>query len=486
MNTDTTLLPGQPSLNFPDINKINTPEDKLSSIKVNGVAKISTQTTDFGILIRINNKTIRLRYPKGIWGRFPKTHRQILSQNICFSITHHLPFSYPTLKKMVYSMPVPLSESFLFKGFSLSLPSVSLMYKSGNWKYTSNLLRRLFEVDFVFSNQKTQIPPYTRTSLEDKIIMPFTFGKDSLLTFALSRELGLTVYPVYIAEPEYPFEALVKKVLSKSFRKEFRVKIYFLKNNLGILREHFGWFGWEMQLTQYSMMLLPYVYAKQAGHILFSNEQSCDDYVTDHDGFRCNPVFEQSHSWLLQNSLMTSIIGGNSLSIGSLIEPLYEIAIMKILHHRYPDIAKYQSSCDLEKPKSNTRWCESCSKCARIYIFMKALGINPKRVGFIHNLLSKKYRTLYPVFSDRTVKSYGYDQSGAGKDEQIFAFHLAYKRGVRGPLMSLFVRKYLKYAVKNEKNFRRKFFGIHSSKTIPSDLKTKLLRIYRSELKGMA
>lgn len=483
MNKNTVQLTATPITEFPQFEKIHEPEIKQPPFKVNGVAKISTQVIPSGLQVKINDKTIRMHYPPSIWGRFPKTHKRILSQNIAFGMTYHLPYLFPSLRRMFYNIPVPLSEAFLFKSFSLSLPSVAIMQKHKDKRLTSNLLRRLFEVDYIFTNKKTDIPPFNRTSLSDIAIMPFTFGKDSLLTFALTKELDMKIYPIYISEPDYPYEEIAKKTLANPFRKEFRVKIYFLQNNLGVLREHYGWFGWELQLTHYSLMLLPYVYAKRAGYILFSNEQSCDDCITDYDGFRCNPVFEQSHSWLLQNSLMTSIVGGNSLSIGSLIEPLYEIAIMKILHHRYPEIGKYQSSCDLEnKPKNNGRWCAACSKCGRIYIFLMALGINPKTVGFKNNLLAKKYLSLYSIFETRNVKAYGYDQSRAGMDEQIFAFYLAYKRGVKEPLISKFAKKYLKYASSNEKSFRRKFFGIHSYKTVPSQFKAKILRIFHQEL----
>jgi hypothetical protein len=442
---------------------------------------------DFGIQVKINNKILRLRYPPGLWSRFPKTHKKILAQNIAFGLTFHLPYLFTSLKRMMYNLPVPLSESFFFKGMSLALPATAIMQKHKEKRVTSNLLRRLFEVEFTYSNKKTDIPPYNRVSMSDHAVMPFTFGKDSLLTFALARELGITVHPVYISEPYSPYEELTKKLLAEPFKKEFKVKISFLRNTLGILREPLnGWFGWELQLTQYSLMLLPYVYAKQAGYILFSNEQSCDDTIVDEDGFKCNPVFEQSHGWLLQNSLMASIIGGNSLSIGSLLEPIHEIAIERILHRRYPQIGKYQSSCDLpKKPKSDGRWCENCSKCARMFVYLLANGVDPKQVGFSRNLLAGKYHHLYTLFSGTRIKEFGYDQSEAGKDEQILAFLMAYQLGHKGPVMQSFVRRYLHYAKKNERKLRQNFFGIHSGKTIPSEFKSKVLRIFRNELKDL-
>lgn len=487
MNQNLALQSTPSITNFPQFDKIKEPESMLPPIKVNGVAKIATRVVDSGIEVKINNKTLRLRYPPSIWQRFPKTHQKILSQNITYGMTLHLPYLFTSLKRMQYNIPVPLSEAFLFKGLSLSLPSTATLQSQKNKRITSNLLRRLYEVDYVFSNTKTDIPPYNRTSFSNYAVMPFTFGKDSLLTFALARELGLTVYPVYISEPYLPYEEVSKKILSVPFKKEFRIQIAFLRNTLGVLRQPYGWFGWEMQLTQYSLILLPYVYAKRAGYILFSNEQSCNNIATDEDGFRYNPVYEQSHSWLLQNSLMTSIVGGNSLSIGTILEPLHDLAIMKILHKRYPQIAKYQSSCDLEeKPRMNSRWCENCSKCARIYIFLLAHGVNPKTVGFKHNLLKGKYHHLYSIFASDHVRRFGYDQSEVGNDEQLLAFLMAYRRGHRGPVMTSYAHKYLVQTRKREKALRQIYFGLHSAKTVPTAIRPRLLNIYRHELKGMS
>lgn len=473
--------------NFPQLEKVSQPQEYLSSIKVNGIAKVASRVTDSGFQVQINNKSVQLRYPHTIWSRFPKMHKKILAQNLAFGTTFHLPYLYTTLKKMMYNIPIPLSEPYFFKGLSLALPSTAIMQAQKGDRVTSNLLRRLFDIDYSFTNTKSEIPPYNRVSFSDHVVMPFTFGKDSLLTFALSRELGLTVHPVYISEPHFPFEEAIKKLLSEPFKKEFKTPIAFIRNSLGILREPYGWFGWELQLTQYSLMLLPYVYAKKAGYILFSNEQSCDDTIVDTDGFRCNPVFEQSHSWLLQNSLMASLVGGNSLSIGSLLEPIHEIAILRILHKRYSKIGKYQSSCDLpERPATDGRWCENCSKCGRMYIFLLANGINPKRVGFKRDLLRQKYHHLFTIFSHNRMKEFGYDQSEAGKNEQILAFLMAYKLGHKGPVMTSFIRRHLHQARKKEKQLRATYFGIHSTKTIPQSLRPKLLNIYRNELKSVS
>lgn len=481
INTDSSAI-----TDFPNLPKVREPLKTLPPLQVNGIAKVSSQISDSGVIVRINNKQIHLHYPPSIWVRFPKMHKKIFAQNLTYAMTFQLPFLYTTLKRMFYNMPIPLSEPFLFKGLSLALPSSAIMQTQKEKRITSDYLRRLFEIEYVYSGHKTQIPPYNRKSLSDHAIMPFTFGKDSLLTYALAREFGIKVHPVYISEPYQTYEEHVKKELSEPFRKEFHIQIGFLKNSLGVFREPEGWLGWELQLTQYSLMLLPYVYAKKAGYILFSNEQSCDLTSIDDDGFKFNPVFEQSHAWLLQNSLMTSIVGGNSLQIGSLLEPIHDLGILRILHHRYPEIGKYQTSCDMpNKPKGEGRWCENCTKCGRIYIMLLALGINPKSVGFKHDLLKNKYHHLYTVFSQDKIKDSGYDQSEAGKNEQILSFYMAYQLNIQGPVMKTFVRHFLTYARKHERILKQIFFGIHSTKTVPPALRPKLLRIYRQELDVM-
>jgi len=70
-----------------------------------------------------------------------------------------------------------------------------------------------------------------------------------------------------------------------------------------------------------------------------------------------------------------------------------------------------------------------------------------------------------------------------GRDEQLLAFYLAYKQGYKGELIDLFTKLYLKEAEKREKELREDYFGIHSTKTLPKELKDKLLNIYQEELK---
>lgn len=445
-------------------------------------------TTD-GVGFSLNGVNLQLSYPQAIWDSYPKAYQQILSHNLAFSASFPLPYLLPKVKSLIYNMPIPIAESFLFKGLSLSLPSMALLNHNGQHS-TIKLLRQLFNINYTFTSVKPIFTEVRSNSDKKTIVIPFSFGKDSLLTLALCLELGLKPHLIYISEPTYQFEKILKEKLAKKFNQEFAIKVFFLDNPFGIFRQSNGYMGWELQLTQYSLLLLPFVYALKSGFIFFANEQSCNDTIIDKEGFRCNPVYEQSHAWLSSNSVLASLVGGINLSIGSIIEPLYEIAIIKILHHRYPRLAKYQMSCDPQDKDKNRlkdyRWCENCSKCARIFIFLLANGIEPKKVAFKNWLLKEKYASLYPIFDINSKKSYGYDQSGAGKDEQLLAFHLAAKQGIKGALIDKFKLLYGEDTAKRERALRKKFFGIHSTSTVPVLYRKQLLSIFREELDNLA
>ena len=114
-----------------------------------------------------------------------------------------------------------------------------------------------------------------------------------------------------------------------------------------------------------------------------------------------------------------------------------------------------------------------------------ANGIDPKVVGFKHDLLRNKYHHLYSIFADNRIREFGYDQSEAGKNEQTLAFLLAYQLNHKGPVMVSFVRHFLVQAKKKERLLRSIYFGVHSTKTVPIAIRSKVVNIYRNELRTM-
>jgi hypothetical protein len=453
------------------------PKRQKGSFFVEKKLLVNPGVTEAGIEIEIGGKKSKIIYPKEIWKKYPYGIKKILSQNLALIFTVHLPYLL-NIERIDYQMPEILNKKLIFEGFKKSLPSTALMKSRG----TSELLEKFKKTKFSFLDKNNQVIDPKKIESKNTAVLAFSFGKDSLLTYALCRELGLKIIPIYVEEPLSEIENYHKKILAKNFFKEFGQKIVILKNEIGSLREpgKNGWFGWELQLTQLGLVSLPLIFSNGAKYFFFANEQSCNDKFLDKDGFWCNPVYEQSVEWMIKFREIIKNLGIENLFVGSLVEPLHEIAIIKILHHRYPEIGKYQMSCG-EIHKKENRWCGNCSKCARIYIFLLANGINPKIVDFPVDMLKLKFKNKFSLFNGHNG-NYGYDKSKLGRDEQLLAFWLAWKRGVRGELMNLFEKLYLKEAKKREKELIKKYFGIHSTITLPLELKEKLLKIFKEEL----
>ncbi|MBM3284036.1 hypothetical protein FJY90_07415 [Candidatus Gottesmanbacteria bacterium] len=439
-----------------------------------------------GIEIKAGRKSYSIVYPSTIWQEFPEVYRQIFADSLTYFLTMHL--SLVDTQRLVYHFPPPVTEPFFFKGLVYSLPETILT--ENNKETMSSLLRLLYNSSFRINY--TERPRYARFKNVNRnswkrALIPFSFGKDSLLTFALAQELGIKPYPIFFREPRSPYENKHKARLADRFFEEFDIDINFFPVSAGWLRQiEDHYWGWDLLLTQYSLLLIPFIFGTRSRYLFWANEQSCNETFVDKGGFIVNPVFEQSYNWLLATNAMAKILGCNAI-FASLIEPIHEIAIMKILHSRYPEIGRYQMSCfSEEKEAKNKRWCGVCSKCARMYIFMLALGINPKRVGFFQNMLTAGKKHLFAVFPDRkSPLDSAFDQSSAARDEQLLAFTMAKRRGVKGSLMKQFERLYGKEGKKREKELRQKYFGIHTTNSITYELRKPLLSIFNEELKRM-
>ncbi len=439
-----------------------------------------------GIELSLGRKVYEITYPTHVWREFPDVYRQNFADAVAFTLTMHLCLNGH--ERIVYNFPAPQIEPYIFEGMIYSLGETTLL--EGKDTRTSDLLRlfynRNLNIEFSGRPRLSRFKNVNRNS-RNRAVIPFSFGKDSLLTFALCQELGIDPYPVFFREPRSPFENRHKRKLADRFQEEFDIEVNFFPLSPGRLRQTFGkWWGWDLLLTQYTMLLIPYIFGLRARFLFWSHEQSCNDFLADSEGYNVNPVFEQSSRWLLTSNNLTRNFGSN-VALASLIEPIHEIAVMKILHGRYPKIAKYQLSCFAEEDNAAThRWCGQCSKCARIHIFLLALGINPKTVGMNESLLGQKKRVLYPLFSLEGEDSGVYDKSGLGRDEQLLAFYLAWNRGVKGELMKEFSKKYLLEAKSRERELREKFFGIHESKSQPYNLKNALHKIFKQELSELS
>jgi hypothetical protein len=458
-------------------------------IKKEEFLAIKSELTDTGINLSVKGKKYKIEYPEEIWQKYSETNKELLLDNITFMQTCHLPASHKK-KGAVYSTAFPFFEAFAFKGTMLDIPSTAVI----DHEKTTDYMRGFFNSEFLFSSYDTILPEITKrrkssSRKKPTAIILFTAGKESLLTLALCLEMGIKPIPIYVEEEPDLAEAKHKAKIIKTLKDEYGIKTYKILNESGRLRycdldEAENNWGAGTQFLSYVLEVLPFVEHFEADYILFGNEYSCDDYNYCKEDFKSNFVFDQCSEWTKQLNMVGKLMTNNAVEVGSLVGPLHEIGVTRILHERYPYLANLQMSCfsDTEEGKERV-WCGNCSKCARMFVFFKALGIDTEGSGFENNMFIKKSKKHFSVFGGKGL--YSYDVSGLASEEQALAFFMATEKGEKGYVVDEFKKtKAYKELKSNFKKVYKKYFSQYESVTMPYELKENVMDLFDETFEG--
>ena len=443
--------------------------------------KLNIRTTQSGYAVGFKGKDYPVQFPSSIWQGFPKGVKEPFVDNMGFMQTMELPLLF-SKSSISYNINEPFLRAIYFKAVMQHLPFSSDIDR----KPVKEEIKKFLNIKYKFAGPP-KIPEY-KFEVEDKSIVPLTFGKESMLSYALCEELGLDPIGVAVLESGLPIENNHRRSLIGRFSREFKAKIHTICDGTVLLSDYQHHkmpktqFGYANTLSGYALINLPFNFTYKARYTILGNEQSCNDSYMTSDGFRGFPVYDQSFSFTKQCDVITKAMSNGSVSVVSLVEPLQELAVMKIFHSRYKKYSRYQMSCFPDDKKSSaSRWCHHCSKCARISVFCKALGIDEKSIGITEDMMSKSKLGCFGIFGspDGDVS---FDISNLGRDEQLFSFYLAYKNGSKGYLIDRFRDSFLEEAKSREDELYKKFFGFHSTHTIPESIRHELRSIVAEEL----
>jgi len=443
---------------------------------------INFEATKSGIVANLDGKRFSLVYPAGVSRAYPEETKAALFDNL----THLLTINTPLIadaKKIKYNTAKPIFKSFFDEVVRKSLPHAVEDYATP----TKEILKQFSETKYEFSGQPNKKFAYKgETEFNEKSINPLSFGKDSLTSLAVCMELGLEPRGVYINDTVSTTENELKLRHVKKFPKEFGIDVFVVRNELEQLNDFEFWekdetcVGYTHMTTGFCFISLPFLYKFGAKYIVLGNQQDMNFAFENKDGFLTYPSFDQTSEWMLKQNQMIKEATGGRADVMSIIEPLTNIALTKILHTRYSRFGKYQVSCDCLNASDEPRWCHDCNKCVRNVLFMKAFNIDPKRVGLRNMLLDKRNKKLFSLFGGKEVDCY--EKSKEARDQQLLAFLLAYKNGERGQLIELFKKKFFNEAKEREDELRKKFFSIYKSKTMPKRIARDVSSIYKEEL----
>lgn len=448
------------------------------------VLSIASSEVEDGIEISLRDRKYRIGYPADIWSGSPAELREALVENISFASTH---FLGPMLKceKICYDTRVPLLESYLFRNQFFDLLSCELADNARHLSY----LRSFYNLEFEFASGDSVFPSRLPEfdEAEPAVVIPFTFGKESLCTFAMMLELGVKPVLVYCQEPVQPYEESYKLKALENLRQKTGVASYFIENAPGLFRygqEFKDWrgirlgteIGWGSQTTLLAMMMLPFNFYHQADYILFGSEYSNNEFLL-RKGWKTYLSYDQSSFWTMQQNNLIRILSNDQCRVKSSLEPLEELAIFYLLHTRYPELGQFQFSCSAEKPLlDGSQWCHQCHKCERMFVFACCCGIHPAALGFKKNILEEPGH--FESFLGQEFKS-------GSQYEMEGIFTVLERAGIKSPYIDRF-RAEKQTKCESFENYFDFFTGLKDHSNLPVEYESRFCEIFEESNRSLA
>ena len=221
-------------------------------------------------------------------------------------------------------------------------------------------------------------------------------GKDSLLSFGLINELGREVHPIFVNESgRHWFTALnAYRYFKDHMPHTARVWVNsdrlfsWMLQRLPIVRKDFA----NIRSDQYPIRLwtvavfafgvLPLLRKRGIARLIIGDEFDTTvrrnfQGISHYDGLYDQSIyFDQTLSRYFLRK-------GWSISQFSVLRPLSELLIEKILVERYPNLQQQQTSCHATHKKGDRIYpCGNCEKCRRIVAMLKAIDADPARCGY--------------------------------------------------------------------------------------------------------
>ena len=450
----------------------------LLHIKTAGIKNIDIKKTERGLAVYFCGRKYNLFFPKNKWIALPARLTDFFTQEFGFVSTAVMPL-ISEIDNLNYNTPKPLFEDDIKEIILHQIPGIADDYDLD----TQQTIYRFKNIHYSFTGTSNID---SDANAHDGAVLLLSCGKDSLLTLGLARELDLDITPIHINDTTTPNENRVSLETIKKIAKNEDIKIEIVINNIEKLNDFEEWnkpqtcLGYSHLITGFCFLALPFLH-NNASMVLLGNQQNMNFSFRTKQDYIGYASYDQTTTARHQQQKMLKHLN-KQYQVMSLVEPLTDIAEIKILFSRYPELAKHIFSCNCLYDSNEKRWCYACNKCARLSIFMLAHGVHLKNVG-MNSMLSRRFKNYYALFG-MNPEIDRYEKSTEARDQQLLAFYMAYKNGIKGQLIDSFKRKFLSEAVTREDELRKKFFKIYKT-DLPNNLQKKLHTILKEELKNI-
>ncbi|MCB2185432.1 MAG: creatininase family protein [Deltaproteobacteria bacterium] len=221
-------------------------------------------------------------------------------------------------------------------------------------------------------------------------------GKESLLSFALLREMGRPVHPVFINEAgRHWFTALRayrhfqahEPLTSRVWTNSDRLFAWMLRR-LSFIRPDFASLRadiYPLRLWTVAVLIfgaLPLLKKRGLARLVVGDEFDTTSRTSSHGITHYDGLYDQSIYFDHALSRYYQAKGWRVQQF-SLLRPLSELLVEKILVERYPAWQTLQVSCHASHlDQGRVAPCGRCEKCRRVVGMLAALGADPEHCGY--------------------------------------------------------------------------------------------------------
>lgn len=257
-------------------------------------------------------------------------------------------------------------------------------------------------------------------------------GKDSLLTYGITTELGFETHPVFINESGRHWFTAINAYRHYEKTEPFTARVWcnsdrifnWMLRQLPFIRKDFSRIRSDMYpvrlwtVAVFLFGVLPVARKRGIGNILIGDEYDTTQRSTYEGITHYNGLYDQSK--FFDNFLTRYYLKkGWFVFQFSILRSLSELLIQKMLTERYPGLQEHQVSCHSAHEKGGRIYpCGQCEKCRRIIGMLMALDQDPTRCGYRRDQIERALKS----YETKSVKQIGSDAQ--------HLFHLLSEKGL--------------------------------------------------------
>ena len=233
-------------------------------------------------------------------------------------------------------------------------------------------------------------------------------GKESLLSEGLLTELGCETHPIFVNESgrhwftalnAYRHFAANVPRTARVWTNSDRVFAWMLRH-LPFVREDFASVRSDeypirlWTVAVFSFGVLPLARLRGLGRLVIGDEFDTTQRSSLHSIPHYSGLYDQSRFF---DARMSRYFLRKKWAVSqfSIVRPLSELLVEKILFERYPELQQFQTSCHATHTEGErVAPCGRCEKCRRVVGMLIALDADPTRCGYSESQISACLRAL--------------------------------------------------------------------------------------------